>query len=1085
MSARLGEDAADNVRRTHFAVLERAAATHHGDVVKNLGDGLMVAYRSAADGAAGAVAMQQAIDRHNRNSTDEPLGVRIGVALGDATCEDGDYFGTPVVEAARLCAQAEGGQILVTGVVQALTGRRGDHTFRSVGMLELKGLPEPIAASELLWDPARGAGLPLPTALSVHEQLPFVGREPAQAVLFSAWERAESGDRRTVLVSGEPGIGKTRLSEEFARELHARHATVLYGRCDEDLGVPYQPFVEALRHYVDHSPDRDLVARLGRHAGELGRLLPDLEERVPDLAPPFAASPEAERYRLFDAVADWLTTASEDAPVLFVVDDLHWATKATLLLLRHVMRATEPARVLVLGTYRDTEVDRTPELTELLAALRRESGIERIALAGLRESDVGLLVDTTASQQSSPRNALAKSVTEATDGNPFFVGEVVRDLGRLQSGASGQLDVPEGVRDVVRRRVAALPAATNQLLSWAAVIGTQFDARVLERVCDLEEAALLEALETALGARLIDSAGGERYRFAHALVRAALHEEMSASRRTRYHRDVAEALERLHDDRAEEHLAELAYHFTEAADRGTADKAVEYARRAGEHADTALAFEEAAIHYRRGLRALELTERDGPRRFALLSSLGHTSWRVADSSGAKEAFAEARMVARSMSDPVRLAEATLGFAGGAYALWWASYGEVDTQLVGWLEEALEALPRDDHDLGVRLSAVLARQLYSAEESLTRRLSLSGSAVAMARRLGDQRTLAFALLARHQAVWTRDNTEERLTLAGEVAQLAELLADDELAFQVRYFRVADLLEVGDIDAAEAEREILHRLEVEFRQPFYHFLSEQLAIAHKIYVGDLAEAESRSEAAYELGQRAHHPEALGVLLLELGAIRGIQGRGAELAEGLQDYVDQFPEMASVRTGLAAMYAAEGKLDQARAEFAHFAADRFATVPDDFQWMASMTALVDTCVAIGDAEGAQRLYELLLSYAGRNVMTGYGMTCEPSVDRYLGLLATMLERWDDAEMHFAAAAERARRMGARPHLAWTQFDWASMLVHRGREADRGRALDLAENALAAAEQLGMGLFTERAATLRDDCLSAASRPKTLDPD
>ncbi|MEY2522895.1 MAG: hypothetical protein QOJ66_1460, partial [Ilumatobacteraceae bacterium] len=385
--------------------------------------------------------------------------------------------------------------------------------------------------------------------------------------------------------------------------------------------------------------------------------------------------------------------------------------------------------------------------------------------------------------------------------------------------------------------------------------------------------------------------------------------------------------------------------------------------------------------------------------------------------------------------------------------------------------------RDDHDLGVRLSAVLARQLYCAEESLTRRLSLSGNAVAMARRLGDHRTLAFALLARHQAVWTRDNAEERLTLAGEVAQLAELLADDELAFQVRYFRVADLLEVGDIDAAEAEREILHRLEVEFRQPFYRYLSEQLAIARKIYVGDLAEAESRFEAAYELGQQAQHPEALAIMVLELGAIRGLQGRGDELADGLQDYVDQFPEMAAARVGLAASYAEAGKLEEARAEFEHFAADRFATVPNDFQWIASMTALVVACIAIEDTENAQRLYELLLSYAGRDVMTGYGITCEPSVDHYLGLLATMLEQWDDAEMHFAAAAERARRMEARPYLAQTQFDWASMLVHRGRQLDRGRALDLAQNALAAAEQLGMGLLSERAATLRKQCLSAAS--------
>ncbi len=333
--ARLGEDAAEQLRQAHFSILREAIAPTSGREVKNLGDGLMVVFASASDAVACAVAMQQGLEHHNRRGG-EQLSVRIGVAVGEATCEESDYFGTPVVEAARLCAKAEGGRILATDMVRML-GSRGGQRFESIGAVQLKGLPDPIPVCLVLWEPRLDAGLSLPPRLEA-DRVAFVGRSAEREVFEQAWKRAHTGTRQVVLVAGEPGVGKTRLATEAALAAHAGGATVLLGVCDEDLAVPYQPFVEALRHYVAVSADDELAEAARTRGGELVRLVPELRQRLPGLPPPEAADPDTERYLLFEAVAGFLAAASGPRPIVLVLDDLHWATKPTLVLLRHVVR---------------------------------------------------------------------------------------------------------------------------------------------------------------------------------------------------------------------------------------------------------------------------------------------------------------------------------------------------------------------------------------------------------------------------------------------------------------------------------------------------------------------------------------------------------------------------------------------------------------------------------------------------------------------------------------------------------------------------------------------------------------------------
>ncbi len=394
-----------------------------------------------------------------------------------------------MVVAQRLCARARGAQILASALVQGLVANRDGCSFRPLGGLALKGFTDPVAACEVVWEEAPETVLPLPLPLE-RESSAFVARTEELHRLDAAWEDARAGRRQLVLVAGEPGIGKTRLTAEFAKRTHAGGgAAVLFGRCDEGMGVPYQPFVEALGLYLRQAT----TPTLGRLAGELVRLVPEIPQRVADLPPPIRSDPETERYRLFDAVAAWLSAVSAECPVVLVLDDLHWASRPTLSLLGHLFRSGEPLRLLIVATHRDTDSDVTADLTDALADLMRQPGIDRIRLDGLDEAGVAAYLEARAHHElDDAGRALAATVHAGTAGNPFFVSQVMRHLAETEAIVRREgrwtpetpvtaLGVPEGVRDVIARRLGRLPAETGDLLGLASVIGDRFELDVLVR----------------------------------------------------------------------------------------------------------------------------------------------------------------------------------------------------------------------------------------------------------------------------------------------------------------------------------------------------------------------------------------------------------------------------------------------------------------------------------------------------------------------------------------------------------------------------------------------------------------------------
>ncbi len=567
---RLGDEEGERLRRAHFGLLREAAALHGGEEVKNLGDGLMVAFVSAVDALACAITIQQAVHRAQAGDGLE-LAVRIGLNVGEPIRDEGDYFGTPVVIAKRLCDAGAPGQILASELVRGLAGTRGGFAYRALGAVALKGVAEPIGACEVIWEPSTEVRVPLPAPLAGEDRGAFIGRSAAGDALESEWATVRADGLRVVLLAGEPGIGKTRLALELARAAHEQGATVLGGSCHEEVRAPYQPFVEALRHYIACCPAAELTVQVTPRRAQLAAIVPELDDgrspREPiGLGAEHERLPEQERFHLFEAVCAVLAEAAHLRPLVLFLDDLHWADPSSLLLLRHLARAAQAAPLLVLGTYRPSEVGEEHPLAQALAELRRSRTLTQIPLSGLGEVEVAELIAARTGQQAPPE--FVTRVAQRSEGNPFFIEELLHDVAPGSDWEVAAGGVPESIRDLLLRRLRGLGDDCRQALSVAAVAGRDFELAVLERVLGHSREHLIDLVEEAIDADILIEPGQPvgRLSFSHALFRETIHAQLSSTRAAAIHGRIATAIEATPTDRPDELAGTLAYHYRAAGE---------------------------------------------------------------------------------------------------------------------------------------------------------------------------------------------------------------------------------------------------------------------------------------------------------------------------------------------------------------------------------------------------------------------------------------------------------------------------------------------------------------------------------------
>jgi class 3 adenylate cyclase/DNA-binding NarL/FixJ family response regulator len=1058
---------------------------HRGRIVKTTGDGLLVEFASVVDAVRCAVEIQRVMAERNVDvPMDRRIEFRIGINLGDVILDEGDIYGDGVNLAARLEALAEPGEICVSRVVRDQVRDKLDISFEDGGEQRVKNIARPVHVYRIpiaghISAPARQKGhtdfgLLRPEAGMAAPADTFVGRQRELEVLRGAFEQACAGHGRIVMLAGEPGIGKTRTAQELAGHAAQREAAVLWGRCHEESGAPpYWPWVQIIRAALREA-EPDLLAGLGAAASDIADVVPEIRDLLPGLEPSARlADPSEARFRMFESIRQLLASFSRRRTLLIVLDDVHWADAPSLRLLEFLAPELGDSRILLVGTYRATELSRLHPLSNALGSLARAPHFARLNLTGLSAEEVQNFI---ASAGTTAPAGLAKTLHDQTEGNPLFLREIVRFLeqrGALGAGLDGAeralppaIRIPEGVTEVIGRRLNFLSAGCNEVLSLASVIGRDFAWEVLLRAAaPLSEDMLLEALDEAVAAHIVEETAAGRYQFTHNLIRMTLYDELRIARRRQFHRAVGNAIEVVYRAELDPFLPELARHFQAAGNDADSHRAIDYATRAGRRADALLAFEDAVQFFQTALGAIEQqTEPDEAARCPLLFSLGEAQRKSNDFANALTTLGEAAEAANRLGLPEVQAQAALAYEQTSWRSGIVSPDPPPRQL---LEEVLREVPETKPALRARLSGALGRALLYANAEPEGRAQVA-RAIAMARQVGDPAVLAANISHLFNFFWGPESTEELLRSATEMVAAARQAGDPEIENEAHEWRRSLYLELGDLAGVEADIEGMTLTAARTRQRTHSIQSLGSHIMLALMRGKFADAERVILKFQALLPVAVHADQLS---MQIFTLRRDQGRLAAFQPIVSAFLRQQSAGSVWRPGLALIYLEMGRPDEARAEYEKVAAEDFTAMPRDGRWLYCMVYLSEVCAALGDAERAPVLYRLLTPYAGHNIVLGAGIACCGSADRYLGLLCTVMSPSPDAQPHFENALAMNDRNGARVALAYTQHDYAAMLLARGKAGDRDRAISLLRESLERARDIGMRALEERVAARLDE--------------
>ena len=995
LRSRLGDDRADLLRRQHDELLTVAVEAHGGAVLRWTGDGVKAGFSTSSDAVAAAVAIQRAVTDYGASERAVAVfQVRVGLAVGEVTIDEGgDYRGVAVIEAARLEPLARPGEILATDMVRMLGSRRSNVAFEEVGERTLKGLDHPVVVYRVV-DLTSGAAPPIPRMLAAERRLPLVGRAQQIERFRSQWDAARSGAASLLLVRGQAGIGKTRFVSHCAELAHTSGATVLGGACSSDLGVPYEPFAGAFQVVADLDDSLAAASRSDPDAGPLVRLFPG------STLSPSEAQPESARLELFTAVGALFRRLSQPRPVLLVLDDLHWATAATVMLLRHLLREADGQRLLVVGTYREGDLDAAHPVRALVGDDRTSV----IDLTTLSDHEVAEMVAAIA--PNSPINrtaAIAQSVRHESSGNPFFACELIHHLdsaGLLEAGldgpTSGQLPVPASVHDVVAQRLGALPGGARDVLTSAAVIGSAFHLDLLAAVVDRPPGEVLDLLDEVDRIGLVTELGVDQFAFVHAIVRSTLLDSLSATRRARAHRRVAEVLEA----RGAEQFDELALHWQLA---GEESRSTKYLARVARRDMSALAYESAKTRYK---EVLDLLARDPhadivERTEALLGLASAT--RALGDPTFTNAVIRAGRLARTTRDPRLMGEAAMLSTWLGAAFFAAEMPDVE--LIELCEDALGIIPTSD-PLRVRVLATLASHLTFAPDRAPR-AKLIEEATALAAQHADPMLTAAVLHAEFACLWEPGTLERREQIARDLARLARATGDTQIEFFGGFFAAYCMVERGELPAGRAALLELRAVAAASNNPYFVFLVERLVVATSIACGAVHAQQLVDDLHRQYGLVMGDAEATWLIQTGYAAYQaGTLGQMIAAVQAMS--ASSQPRMWAGALAVALMWAG----DEVRAAEA-LGGD--AVLPRNFFWLAVTQARAEVAAGLGLADHCRQIYDELLPYRGRFGITGAGSMCFGLTSRTLGMLAQALGDTDAAIDLLTEAVEHADRIGA----------------------------------------------------------------------
>jgi tetratricopeptide (TPR) repeat protein len=914
--------------------------------------------------------------------------------------------------------------------------------------------------------------VPLQARVEHAPSIGLVGRAQELAAIDDRYKRFSEGNSvEIVFVSGEPGVGKTTITSEVARRAFGSGACVLFGHCDEDVGFPYQPFAEALDHLVAHAPEEFLVDHIEKYGSEIERLVPSLGRNLGSLPPSKSTDAETERFLLFASTLGLFGAAAALQPVVLVLDDLQWADRSSLQMLRQVAQAAQPIHMFVLGTYRDAELSSSHPLVDTLGALRRAPGLTKVELKGLDDGGVLAFMEAAAGQELDEDGvALAHAVYRETDGNPFFVGELLRhlaDTGTISRDEDGRwsakkgvgaISLPESVREVVGARAARLGEDARNVLSLASVIGRDFDLDLLERVAQRPEGELLDILESAVGADLVREVPGVpgRYAFTHALVQHTLYEDLGHTRRSRAHRAAGEALEEMLGDDPSERVGDLAYHWFSALRPVDVKKAADYSRRAAEAALASLAPDDAERYFDQALDLhRQQPTRDPHDEIELLVGKG-TAQRQSGDPGFRETLLDAAQRALAIGATERLVAAALANNRGLFS----SLGQVDEQRAEVLQQAIGSMPDSDSNERALLLATLCNE-YTYGKTFEERLDLARQAKAMARRLGDPSTRLRVICLVEQPIEVLSTLEERVADTTEALSLAAELDDPVLLYFANVYRRITAMQEADFATSATCLGEMQGLNDRIGQPILQWITAFHEAAEALTVGDTAAAETSALAALQVGSDSGQPDAVVFFGSQMVIVRHQQGRLGEFLPTIRGVAEQVSEMPHFLGGVAASLLDAGERDEALRLLESAAADRFGSLSLGFGWTEGICGYSEVAIEMEAIDPAGMLFDMLKPYDRQIPFNGL-MPFEP-ISMWLGSLATVIGRYEDAERYLEEATG-SNSLGMR------RFAQARTDLARGRllaaKGDDLQARQMLESARSSATENGYAAVERRAA-------------------